>query len=98
MRIAPVVAAISLARLPEALRNEVFTEHMSKTPEPPCKVVRSFLQGFTGAPAACLERRVREDEVLHDHGGRRPRGEHEFVDCERLEAATQRKRACVKKS
>ena len=86
-----------LARLPEAERNDAFTEHMSKTPEPPCKVARSFFQGFTDARAAvwsvaCTNKRSYAIMVGED-----ARGSTKFVDCEKLKAATQGKRECFKK-
>jgi acyl carrier protein len=49
-----------LARMPDAQRNEVFTEQMRKTAEPPCKVTRFLEIGGNSLFAASIVQRILE--------------------------------------
>ena len=84
------------AKMPESNRNEAFTDYMSKTSDP-CKVDKSFFQGFTEKQSAvwsvsCTNKKNYAIMIDND-----ARGSTRFVECEKMKAATKGQRECFKK-
>ena len=83
-----------MMKMPESGRNEAFTEYMSKNSEP-CKVDRTFFQGFANEGAAvwsiaCTNKKSFAIMLVND-----AQGSTRFVECEKLKAGS--KRECFKK-
>lgn len=84
----------AVTKMSESRRNAAFTEYMSRNSQP-CKVERSFFQGFTETQGAvwsiaCTDKKSFAIMLLND-----AEGSSRYVDCETLKAGS--KRECFKK-
>ena len=84
----------AVAKMSESARNTAFTEYMSRNSRP-CKVERTFFQGFTDQKDAVWSIACANKESFAIMLRNDAEGSSRYVECDRLKAGS--KRECFKK-